>query len=272
MTQDFWNKEYRNPEHLTMSKEPSSDLLDFVKWAARNAEWPAFPKHGLIVDIGCGNGRNLVPLCHEFNMNGLGTDISDVALSQAKGFVKESRAELEAEGVKINPGLKIELRRQGAEEPLDLPDQSVDVVFDMMVSHQLVKADREALAREIARVVKPYGWLYFKTFILEGDINAKRMLSEFPITEKAISKNPKLADENGKPEVNSYIHPHTKGFEHVYTEDEIYDLYSPFFKIFKMKKSQKHVLNGKPNKRRTVSVYMERLRDDFTESKIMSKT
>ncbi len=261
MTKEFWNKEYKDPQHLTMSKEPASDLLDFVKWAKRNAEWPAFPKHGTIVDIGCGNGRNLVPLCLEFNMNGLGTDISDVALSQAKNMIAETRAELEAEGIKSNPGLKIEFKRQGAEEPIDMPDQSVDVVFDMMVSHQLPKADREALAREIARLVKPYGWLFFKTFILDGDINARRMIEEHTITNEAILKNPKLADEDGKPEKNSYIHPHTRGMEHVYSEDEIIELFSPFFKIFKMKKSYKHVLDGKPHKRRTVSVYMERLRD-----------
>jgi hypothetical protein len=48
---------------------------------------------------------------------------------------------------------------------------------------------------------------------------------------------------------------------HLNTEQEIYDLFSPNFKIFKMLKSYKHVLDGKPHKRRTVSVYMERKRD-----------
>lgn len=258
---EFWNKEYKDPKHLTLSKEPSSDLLDFVKWTSRNAEWPAFPKHGLIVDIGCGNGRNLVPLCLELNMNGIGYDISDVALSQAKNLIIETKAELEAEGVKISPGLKIDFIKQGAEEKIDLPDQSVDMVFDMMVSHQLVKKDRQKLAEEIARILKPYGWLFFKTFILEGDANARRMIEEYPIKKEAILKNPNWADENGKPEENSYIHPHTKGFEHVYTEDEIIELFSPFFKIYKIKRSYKHIMDGKPFKRRTVSVYMERKRD-----------
>lgn len=90
MTQEFWNKEYKQAKHLTLSTEPSSDLLEFVKWTERNAEWPAFPKHGLIVDIGCGNGRNLIPLCHEFNMNGYGIDIAEVALQQARARVPVS--------------------------------------------------------------------------------------------------------------------------------------------------------------------------------------
>lgn len=265
MTKEFWNKEYKDPKHLTLSTEPSADLLEFVKWASRNAEWPAFPKHGFILDIGCGNGRNLVPLCHEFNMNGLGTEISEAALEQARNFANRAKT---GEGLsedqmagKRNPGLKIEFLNLGAEQLIPLPDQSVDVVLDMMVSHQLVKSDREQLAREIARVLKPYGWLFFKSFIIDGDINAKRMIAEHPITRDLINKNPKLADENGKPEHNSYIHPHTHGIEHVFDDDELVDLYAPYFKIHKMKKSYKHVRDGKPHKRRTVSMYLERLRE-----------
>ncbi len=261
MTKEFWNKEYKDPKHLTMSTEPSGDLLEFVKWAGRNAEWPAFPKHGMIVDIGCGNGRNLIPTCLEFNMNGLGTDVAEVALGQARNLLNTGKQEAANEGHRISPGLKIEFKKQGAEEPLDLPDQSVDVVLDMMVSHQLIKKDREALASEIARVLKPYGWLYFKTFILDGDANARRMLEEHAITKDLLGKHPEYFDEHGNAEENSYIHPHTHGLEHVFTEDEIIELFRPYFKIFKMKKSYKHVMDGKPYKRRTVSVYMERLRD-----------
>ncbi len=267
MTKEFWNKEYKDPKHLTMSTEPSGDLLEFVIWTKRNAEWPAFPKHGMIIDIGCGNGRNLVPLCYEFNMNGLGTDISETALDQARNHINTVVAEIAAEAEEVgktatvNPGLKIEFKKQGAEDPLPVADQSVDVVLDMMVSHQLVRADREKLAAEIARVLKPYGWLFFKTFLLDGDQNAKRMISENGITKDMVKKDPKLGDEKGIPEQNSYIHPHTKGLEHVATEDEIYELFGKYFKIHKIKKSHKHIKNGKPWKRRTMSVYLERLRD-----------
>lgn len=260
-TNEFWNKEYDNPEHLTMGTEAATDLVEFIAWADRNAEWPALPKHGMIVDIGCGNGRNIVPLCYEFNMNGLGTDISEVALAQAKALIPETIKGLEEEGVSVNPGIKLEFKKQAAQDPLPLEDGSVDVVLDMMVSHQLVKSEREALAAEIARVVKPYGWLFYKTFLLEGDMNAKRMISEHPITKDMVKSNPLLGDEDGKPEENSYIHPQTKGIEHVSTEDDVYDLFGKYFKIYKVKKSHKHIKDGKPWKRRTMSVYMERLRD-----------
>lgn len=267
MTKEFWNKEYKDPKHLAMSTEPSSDLLEFVTWTKRNAEWPAFPKHGTVVDIGCGNGRNLVRLCLEYNMNGLGTDISEVALGQARNLVpsvtKEIQEEMAEEGREfvVNPGLKIDFKKLAAEEPLPLEDQSVDVLLDMMVSHQLVKADREKLAAEIARVVKPYGWVFFKTFLLEGDLHAKRLLDESVVNKDMVRKNPTWGDENGIPEKNSYVHPHTKGIEHIFTEEEVHDLFGKYFKICKVKKSHKHIKDGKPWKRRTMSVYMERLRD-----------
>lgn len=261
MTKDFWNKEYKDPKHLTMSTEPSSDLLEFVTWAKRNAEWPAFPNHGLVVDVGCGNGRNLIPLCYEFNINGVGMDISEVALSQARNLTKTIGVQAVEEGRNINPGLKIEFKKRGAEEPLPFEDASVDVVLDMMVSHQLVKAKREQLAAECARIIKPYGWLFFKTFLLEGDLNAKRMLEEQGVNKDMVKKNPAFGDENGIPEKNSYIHSHTKGIEHVFTEEEVHELFGKHFKIYRVKKSHKHVKDGKPWKRRTMSVYMERLRD-----------
>ncbi len=260
-TREFWNKEYKDAKHLTLSTDPSSDLLEFVKWAERNAEWPAFPKHGHILDIGCGNGRNLIPLCFEFNMNGTGFDIAEVALEQARKRIPQAEQEAKEEGLKVSPGLKIEFIKQGAEEKIPLEDQSVDVVLDMMVSHQLVKKDREALAAEIARITKPYGWVFFKTFVLEGDAHARRMIQENGVTKDYQEKYPEYFDAEGRAERNSYIHPHTRGFEHVYTEQEIADLFVPYFKIYKMKKSYKHVKDGKAFKRRTVSVYMERLRD-----------
>lgn len=224
----FWNDEYKNPEHLTMSEEPSSDLITFVRWAEKNAEWHPFPRGGFILDIGCGNGRNIISLARESGMKGLGFDISSEAIHQAK---------------KHSDKLPIEFVVQGAEEKLPVPDESVDVVLDMMATHFLNEKQRGELVGEIVRVMKPYGWLFFKTFILEGDKNAERLLAEKPAGEK-----------------NSYIHPKIGVMEHVWTEEEIYETFSPYFKIYKMIKSHKHIKDGQPHKRRTISVYMEKKR------------
>ncbi len=230
MSKAFWNKEYKSGEHLALSTEPSGDLETFVHWAERNAEWPAFPKGGFILDIGCGNGRNIIALAKEAGMKGYGFDISGEAIAQAK---------------KAAGDLPITFEVRSAEEKLPLEDESVDVVLDMMTSHFLKKAEREAYVKEVVRVLKPYGWLFFKSFLLDGDHNAHRMIAEHP------------ADEE-----HSYIHPRIGVYEHVFTEDELVAIFSPYFKIYKMVKSHKHITeSGKPWKRRTVSLYLEKKRD-----------
>lgn len=228
----FWNKEYQTGEHLAMSTEPSGDMITFVKWANRNSEWPPFPKHGLVVDAGCGNGRNIVPLCGEYNMNGIGIDISATAIEQARNFAKEKGVD------------NVNFFVQDLSAPIPAEDQSVDVFLDMMTGHFLKEDDRKKYVEEIVRIIKPYGWLFFKTFVLDGDSHAQRLIKEHPAGEE-----------------NSYIHPRIGVHEHVFTDDEIIDLFSPYFKIYKMIKSYKHIKDGKAYKRRTISVYMERMRE-----------
>ena len=127
-------------------------------------------------------------------------------------------------------------------KPLLLPDKSVIIVLDMMASHTLRATERVVLRDEIRRVLKPSGWLFFKSFLLEDDINAARLIKENP------------ADEP-----NSYIHPTLKLFEHVWTEDEIRKFFGKHFKIHYLSKSRKHILHGHAFKRRTASVYLEKI-------------
>lgn len=236
MTKQFWNKEYKNAKHLTLSEEPAEDLLNFARWAIRNSEWDPFPQGGFVLDIGCGNGRNIGTMCQDYKMKGLGIDISDTALQQARDkFIKN---------LKI-PNL--EFKKGAVGDSLELENESVDIALDMMTMHFLNDAKRESYVRELARVIKPFGWMFLKTFILEGDENAKRMIKDYPTPDK---------------ENNSYIHPRMKVLEHVFTQDELIELFSPYFVVHKMIKSYKHITKeGKPFKRRTISVYLERKRD-----------
>ena len=223
----FWNKEYKTSEHLQLSTEPSSDLIHFVKWAIRNSEWFPFPKRGIAVDAGCGNGRNIIPLCDEYDMEGIGIDISGTAIEQAKG---------------LNKNNKVKFYIQDIADKIPTDDQTVDVFLDMMTGHFLKDSQRKKYIKEIARVVKPYGWMFFKTFVLDSDAHAFRLIQDHGVGEN-----------------NSYIHPKIGVYEHVFTEEEIIELFSSYFKIYKMIKSYKHIKDGKAYKRRTVSVYMERL-------------
>jgi len=235
MTKQFWDKEYKNPEHLTLSEEPSSDMLSFIKWVQRNAEWPAFNQGGMVLDIGCGNGRNIGNLCQEFKMKGIGLDLSRSAIDAAKNKFK---------GIKFIEGNIKNV--QDMDILKELEPESLDIVLDMMVIHFLNKKERSKYINFLASKMKPFSWMFLKTFILEGDSNAHRMIKDYPTVDK---------------EENSYIHPKFKVLEHVFTDEELIQLFDPYFKIHKLIKSHKHIKDGRPFKRRTVSLYLERKRD-----------
>lgn len=224
---DFWNKQYTNATHLALSDEPSEDLEKFCRYLERKTGRAFLNVTTKAVDIGCGNGRNLIYLSKTYGVHGIGYDTSSVAIEDAR-----TRAE----------GLALSFSVQSMTDPIPLPDGRATLVLDMMASHVLKKAEREELLYEILRVLRPNGWLFFKSFILEEDLNAERMLREFP------------ADEPGM-----YIHPEIGHPEFVWTVPEIRRFFGDFFTIHKIEKSHKHRhADGRAWKRRTASVYLEK--------------
>ena len=229
---EFWNKEYKTSEHLALSSESSDDLEKFTRWNERAYKREFLNPHAKVVDLGCGNGRNLIYLAQTFGMKGIGYDISDVAIEAAR---------------KASEGLPITYDVRSISEPLPLPDASQTFVLDMMTSHFLKKAEREALRAEIVRVLKPGGWLFFKSFLADEDLHAARLLREHP------------ADEPG-----AYIHPALGVYEYAWTEDAVYEFFAGYLELHKFNKSHKHINRGKTGeerawKRRTFSAYLQNI-------------
>lgn len=223
----FWNQEYKTSEHLALSTTQSEDLEKFVRWQERHYKHQYLNPHATVLDLGCGNGRNLIFLAENFGMRGLGFDISDVAIEHA---VRESG------------DLPIQYEVRSIGEPLPVADESQAFVLDMMTSHFLKKREREALRSEIHRVLRPGGWLFFKSFLADEDIHTRRLLRESP------------ADEEG-----AYIHPELGVYEYAWTEDGVYDFFKEGWELHKFNKSHRHILKkGRPGKRRTFSAYIQK--------------
>ncbi len=222
----FWDAEYSKGGHLALSTNPSEDLEKFTRWLEREDGRAHLNITASVLDLGCGNGRNLFWLASQYGVRGIGYDSSSAAIAQAKTHAK-------------NHGLKLTYETRSIAGALEVPDASQAIVLDMMTSHFLNESARRALIEEIHRVLAPGGYFFYKTFLLDGDSHAKRMIAEKPAQE-----------------VNTYIHPSINVAEHVSTEEEIDDLYSPFFTIHKIYKSHRHT--GKHAKRRSVVVYMQK--------------
>jgi SAM-dependent methyltransferase len=231
---NFWDTQYKKPTHLELSDEASEDLEKFARYLVREHGKKYLNVTTKAVDLGCGNGRNLIYLAKEFGVHGLGYDTSKEAVEQAKK---------KASGVTVNYNIRLAFEVRSIAEPIPLPDASVMLALDMMSSHVLLRADRERLRSEVLRVLRPEGWLFFKSFLLEEDANAARMLKEFP-----------------GPEEGTYMHPEIGVPEYVWTEESLRDFFEPHFTIHKLEKSYKHRRkDGTAWKRRTVSVYLQKV-------------
>lgn len=225
-SQKFWDSEYKEGGHLAMSTEESEDMVKFTRFLEREFGRKYLNPLASVLDLGCGNARNLIYLARTFGIRGAGYDISSQAISQAR---------------KGSEGLPLVYGVQSISEPIPLPDSSQTIVLDMMTSHFLNREERLHLVDEIKRVLKPGGWLFFKTFLLDEDNHAARLLRDHP------------ADEPG-----SYIHPKIGVAEHVFTEDEIIEMLGDEFYIHKITKSQRHKAHGSGAKRRSISVYAQK--------------
>lgn len=229
---DFWDNEYsvKGGEHLAMSTGPSEDLEKFIRWLEREYGREFLNPLASVLDLGCGNGRNLIYTADAYGVRGIGYDISSEAIAQAKKLHAQVRG-----------SMPLIFETHSITKPLPLADNSQTIVFDMMVSHFLNKSERTALLKEIYRVLKPGGWLFVKTFLRDEDIHIERLLREYPAEEKG-----------------SYIHPEIGVAEHVFGEEEIIEDLSQFFSIHKITKSHRHKADTGA-KRRSMSIYAQKV-------------
>ncbi len=223
---DFWNREYASGEHLALSENPGEDLLKFLRWLEREQGRTILNPTMSAVDLGCGNGRNLLHLAKTYSMRGVGIDISSQAIAQAK---------------RLATGLSLSFEVGSIAEPLPIKDESQALVLDMMSSHVLSHAERAALHDEVLRVLRPGGWYFLKTFLADEDPHVKRLLKDHP----------------GK-EAGSYIHPVIGVAEYVFSEAEITALVEERFVVHKVLKSHGHLRSKGNQKRRSISIYAQK--------------
>ncbi len=109
-----------------------------------------------VVDIGCGSGGITVGLARDFGAGRvIGLDVEAPVCAAA-------RRRAEAAGVAD----RVEIR-QVAPGPMPLPDGAADVVFSKDSIVHI--ADKDALARDAFRVLKPGGWFAASDWLIGHD-------------------------------------------------------------------------------------------------------
>ncbi|AKM83760.1 MAG: SAM-dependent methyltransferase [Candidatus Campbellbacteria bacterium GW2011_GWD1_35_49] len=231
MQKDIWEKEYRNPKLVTGHDKPQSVFLKFLKWyktylkTYRDRVPVSF--EGLrVLDLGSGTGRNANYLA-EKQADVFGMEISQTAIDTAK-----TRAG--------NLGAKY--IKQSIGEKYSFENEYFDLVIDITSSNSLDEAEREIYLSEVNRVLRKDGIFFVRALCKDGDKNAQFLLKNNSAREK-----------------DTYIMPETGLIERVFSKDNFIEIYSKYFKILDMKKTESYsTVNGRVFKRKFWVVTMQK--------------
>jgi SAM-dependent methyltransferase len=220
-----WEREYQNPQFLTLGTEPLSEIRQFMKWLRRDqkldiTEWNVF-------DAGCGNGKNLKYIIDNFCEQGTGIDISETAISFANNLKQDSNINYQVGSIG---------------EKLPVSSNSMNLIIDATSSHVLNESERHTFFYELLRITKPESYVFLRTLCIEGDTNAKKLIADNPGEES-----------------NTYILPGLNITERVWMREDLENYYTSHFEILHMEKTTGYQKWGNQNyKRNYWIVYMKK--------------
>ncbi len=226
-----WEKEYRNPKLVTLDGKPQASVKEFLRWLRKKE---GVSLEGLrTLDLGCGTGRNTLHLTEEGASKALGIDISSTAISYA-------RKAAETLGLVDGTG-RVEFQVGSIGEALPCPDQSADLILDVIASNSLSESERTIYLAEMKRVLAPHGHLFVRTLCKDGDTNAKELLKTHAGGEK-----------------DTYMLPETGFVERVFSKEDFTALYDAYFDLVYLDKETHYTLiNNRRFKRHFWIAYLK---------------
>lgn len=205
MQENIWEKEYRDPQLITLGVEAITAIKDFTRWLRKEKGVDITSKK--ILDLGCGNGKNSIYIADQgLNNEIVGIDISQTATEYARKLA-------EAKNLKAN------FLHQSIGAVLPFPDAHFDLVLDVTSSNSLNEKEREIYLKETQRVMKSGNHLFVRALCKDGDSNAKTLLKTNPGKEK-----------------DTYIMPEFGLTERVFSKEDFVTTYSSLFTLLYIEK------------------------------------
>jgi ubiquinone/menaquinone biosynthesis C-methylase UbiE len=133
MTQDCWDEDYRKKGRL---------------YGGSPRELPAFPAGARVLEMGCGDGKTLSALVHR-GLDITAIDFSPIAVTLARERTRQ--------------GSGVALAVADARE-IPFRNRSFDAVVAIHVLGHSTAVGRGLIAREICRVIRPGGRIFFCDF------------------------------------------------------------------------------------------------------------
>jgi SAM-dependent methyltransferase len=208
----FWTEEYTKPDKFSRihGEDPSQVVVEFTQFLKKDGNY------SLVVDVGCGKGRNSIYLARE-GFNVVGIDFVPYAIGVAK-----ERA-LKTGLTPSNPKFVV----HDITETWPVEDSSVDAVIDCNASNDLSSSERG--------------------FYLDNLYTALRNGGKLLVYLLSLPENTEgtLIETNPGPESNTVYIPGTNKAEKWYTEEEILQEYDRYRKVSLRRRTSYEIVNGK---------------------------
>lgn len=230
-----WEREYKTSQLLSPSNVPQADVMRFVRWLKKECRkrGERLDLRGMrVLDLGSGTGRNALYFAKE-GAQVVGLEFAPTALALARAYAEECK-------------IPIDYRLQSIAEPYPIQDASIDIALDVTSSNSLSDAERGAYLHELARVMKPGGFLFLRALSLEGDVHAKELIRRSP-----------------GPDPDTYVHPDLNLVEKTFTRETLFAAYEPVFQICEAKRTQHYVTVAGRTYKRSYWVAIMKRKDEL---------
>jgi 2-polyprenyl-3-methyl-5-hydroxy-6-metoxy-1,4-benzoquinol methylase len=167
-TRDYFEAHCRGQDRVT--DLASGELHEIFSRAIRAA---SLQGHENVMDYGCGRGE-LVFHCARLGCTVLGTDVSEAAVQMTRENLKILPEDVRG---------RIDLKMASVEQ-MDLPEDSLDVIFMIDVFEHLYDWELDILMPKFYRALKKDGRLVLQTpnWLYENRLYPAKRLLEFPFT------------------------------------------------------------------------------------------
>lgn len=201
----IWEKEYDKPQLVTKNEGPQHFIVQFLKYLKKERKMSM--SELLVLDLGCGTGRNSNYLAERGN-EVVGLDIAANALKIASERAEKAGLEEQTKYLEKSMG-----------SVLPFPDNHFDLILDITASNSLKSSEREIYLKESSRVLKPGGFMILRALCKDGDQNAQKLLKTNPGGE-----------------LDTYYLKELKLMERVFSEVDLKNLYGRYFNFDKLVK------------------------------------
>lgn len=209
--QNEWDQEYKNNLLITGSAEPQNDFKKFFKYLKKTQEVDF--ENLRVLDLGSGTGKNSIFLAER------GASVTGLEISKTAIAIAEKRAHAQ--------GVQPTFIEKSFGERFLFPENSFDLVLDIMSSNSLTTAERKLYLAEVSRTLVPGGYFFIRLLALDGDKHAETLLKTHPGNEPG-----------------TYCLPEVNIIERVLSESELRDYYEPFFTIKKLQRKSGYARVG----------------------------